>query len=208
MLLDSTEIEIVKNARESGIRNPMRSRIHFERIINRFFASYDFSNKAVLDIGPGHYDFCELARNKGAIPFAIELDDAVIELGKYKKIEVVKGNLSDVNVFEEFKGKIDLLFCRGSINCCWFSNEKEQQNYIQSMLKVLKPNGSAWISPCNEPINSDANKDSLKAQLQTFKENGFYTLKSHKLQAYWYGIWSDNPKLIYTKNLRYHKLPW
>ena len=208
MLYNQTELDILKDAQEPGIRNPQRPRIHFERIMSRFFKNYDFKEKVILDLGPGHYDFCELARDKGAIPFAIELDESVVKLGKYRKIEVLKGNLTDPKVYESFKGKVDLLFCRGSINCGWFKDGNEHEQYLIQMLSVLKENGSAWISPCNEPATSPYYQSSLETQLEVFDKHNFFTFKTHKVQAYLYGIWSDNPKLIYTKNLNYHKLPW
>lgn len=208
MLYNQAEIEIVKNAQEPGIRNPLRPRVHFERIINRYFKHYDFQNKVVLDLGPGHYDFCELARKKGAVPFAIELDESVVKLGQYKNIDVKKANLTDPMVYESYNGKVDLLFCRGSINCEWFKNSEKHIDYLEKMLAVLKDDGSAWISPCNEPVTSPMYKQNLKIQMSFFEKNGFETIKTHKFQAYTYGIWSDNPKLIYTKNLKYHKFPW
>lgn len=208
MLYSQAEIDIVKDAQEPGIRNPQRPRIHFERIIGRFFKNYDFKDKVILDLGPGQYDFCELVRQKGAIPYAIELDESVVRLGQYKKIEVLKGNLTDTKVYESFKGKIDLLFCRGSINCSWFKDKNEHEEYLNNMLSVLKENGSAWISPCNEPATAPFYQNCLETQLEFFERNNFYTFKTHKVQAYMYGIWSDNPKLIYTQNLNYHKLPW
>lgn len=208
MLYNQTEINIVKNAKEPGIRNPQRPRVHFDRIMERFFKHYDFNGKVILDLGPGHYDFCELARSKGAIPYAIELDESVVELGKYKKIEVIEGNLIDPKIYESFNGKIDLLFCRGSINSEWFHNKKEHINYLEKMLAVLKDNGSAWISPCNESASSPNYKENLEIQMNVFNRFDFHTIKTHKIQAYFYGIWSDNPKLIYTKNLKYHKFPW
>jgi cyclopropane fatty-acyl-phospholipid synthase-like methyltransferase len=208
MLYNQVEIDMLKNALEPGIRNPNRPRVHFERIMKRFFKHYDFQNKTILDIGPGHYDFCELARNRGATPFAIELDESVVKLGQHRKIEVLKGNLINPKVYESFTGKIDLLFCRGSINCKWFIDKNEHENYLRSMLSVLKDNGSAWISPCNEPTTSDHYKSCLETQMQFLKSANFHPVRMHKFSAYYYGIWSDNPKLIYIKNLEYHKFPW
>jgi hypothetical protein len=176
--------------------------------MERFFRNYDFRNKVVLDLGPGHYDFCELARERGAIPYAIELDESVVKLGQYKKFEVTQANLTDPNVYDAFTGKVDLLFCRGSINCEWFQHKSDHINYLGKMLSVLKSNGSAWVSPCNEPANAPNYKQNLEIQLNEFKKFDFHTIKTHKIQAYVYGIWSDNPKLIYTKNLKYHKFPW
>jgi hypothetical protein len=208
MLYNQEEIEIIKNAQEPGIRNPLRPRIHFDRIMSRFFKNYDFQDKVILDLGPGHYDFCELARQKGADSHAIELDECVVRLGQYKKFKVIKGNLINPSVFDSFEGKVDLLFCRGSINCTWFNDNYEQEKYIEKMLSTLKFNGSAWISPCNESDSLSHYQSSLKTQMDVFEKLNFHTFKLHKVQAYMYGIWSDNPKLIYTKNLKYHKFPW
>lgn len=208
MLYNQTEIEMLKNAQEPGIRDPLRPRVHFQRIISRFFKNYDFNQKVILDLGPGHYDFCDLARSKGAIPYSIELDECVVRLGRYKKIEVLHGDLVDPNIYDEFKGKVDLLFCRGSINCGWFNDENEHTIYLEKMLSVLKENGSAWISPCNASESFLQYREMLDIQMKIFTKNNFYTLNTNKLQSYLYGIWSDTPRIIYTKNLKYHKFPW
>ena len=208
MLYDKFEIDIVKNANEPGIRNPDRPRIHFERIIERFFKKYNFNGKTVLDIGPGHYDFCEITRDAGAKNVAIELDECVIKLGEYKNFKVIKADLRDPNCYEQFKGEIDFLFCRGSINIGWFNNNDKHQNYINKMLSVLKQDASVWVSPCNEPINSPSYFEQLNIQINAFKENGFDVTRMNKFQAWRYGIWSDEPKIIFTKNLIFKKYPW
>jgi hypothetical protein len=211
MLTNPIEIEIIKNAQEPGIRDPKRPRKHFERIISRFFNDYSFKSKKLLDLGPGHYDFGELTRLNGAITDAIELDPTVIKLGEFKKMKVICGNLSDKDIFKELNSQYDLLFCRGSINACWFLNEEtKHRNYLESLLSVLKLDGAAWISPCNEaPGQSPTDYvAAVEFQIQFFKKHGYKVIRCNPFQARWYGIWSDKPPLIFTKNLKYSTLPW
>lgn len=210
MLTDPKEIEIAKNAQEPGIRNPNRPRKHFQRIINRFFRNYSFSNKTLMDLGPGQYDFGELVREKGGDVHAIELDPVVVELGQYKKMNVIKGDLSDKSIFNPLSNTYDVLFCRGSINAGWFlNNEKAHHEYLDSLLSILKQDGTAWISPCNEAPGKpyEDYKKAVDFQISFFKSNGYRVIKCNEYQARRYGIWSETPKLIFTKNLKYLKLP-
>jgi hypothetical protein len=211
MLTDPREIEIVKNAQEPGIRDPKRPRKHFERIINRFFSDYSFKSKRILDLGPGHYDFGELTRLKGAITDAIELDSAVIKLGEFKNMKVIVGNLSNPDIFKDLSSQYDLLFCRGSINACWFINdETKHRNYLESLVSVLRTDGASWISPCNEAPGQSrkAYEDAVQFQMQFFKQHNYEVIRCNSFQSRWYGIWSDKPPLIFTKNLNYSNMPW
>lgn len=64
MLNDLAEIAIIANARQKNVRDPNRSRAHFERLA--------FPGQTTVDLGPGHYDFGMLARAKGAQVYGVE----------------------------------------------------------------------------------------------------------------------------------------
>jgi ribosomal protein L11 methylase PrmA len=84
MLTDSIEIEIISKAKQKNVRDPERSRQHFERIYDDFFGSVNYRNKTFLDLGPGQYDFGVLAELRGAKTVGFDNDPAVLELGKHK----------------------------------------------------------------------------------------------------------------------------
>jgi len=64
MLTDPEEIRIISIARQKNVRDPNRSREHFHHIFKDFFSKSDFNGLRVLDLGPGQYDFGELARER------------------------------------------------------------------------------------------------------------------------------------------------
>ena len=129
MLLDKTEIEIMKTAKQVNLRDPGRSGLPFERMIDDFFDHQHFSGKVVLDLGPGQYDFNELARKRGAKGYAMDFDPAVIHLGQYKGFEIVEGDLRAIS-FGTFGHLFDGIFCRGSINAFWFAKNLDRLQLI------------------------------------------------------------------------------
>ena len=209
MLTKAIEIECVKSAREPGIRDPSRPRDDFHNIINHFFKEYNFNKMSLLDLGPGHYDFGEIVRTKGGETTSIELDPAVIKLGHLKKMKVIEGNLVEPEVFKNLRHSFDALFNRGSFNAANFTNETEHRNYLESMISVVKPSGVFWLAPCNDPVadsDSESDKffqDCVDFQIQFFEDNGFNVVKCTPIMIGDFGIWSNKPELIYTKNLHF-----
>ena len=136
MLTDPNEIRIISQARQKNVRDPNRSRQHFERVLSDFFAGVDFTGQTVLDMGPGQHDLAELLRPRGATVVAVDNDPAVIELGKYKGLEVIDGNLkrlSKVALNRTFDG----LFCKLSTNAYWFAADDDaHRGYIQPQPSV------------------------------------------------------------------------
>ena len=148
MLTDPKEIEIISNARQANVRDPERSRVHFERIFETFFKDQDFSGRDYLDLGPGQYDFGELVRASGGRTVAIDNDPAVIELGQYKGFETHEANLK--NLAEMDLGRLfDGIFCKFSISALWFRTEEEHQQLVGALSALLKPTGWIWIAPWN-----------------------------------------------------------
>lgn len=208
MLIDPKQIDCVKNANEPGIRNPLRPRIDFENIIKDFFASYDFTGRALIDLGPGHYDFGEIVKKKGGKTTSIELDPVVIKLGHLKSMSVIEGDLNDHSVFHDIENSFDGLFNRGSFNARNFSDEREHQKYLDAMISTVKPNGVFWLAPCNDPKQGESARDKIfkscvDYQISYFKDNGFKIVECPESFVSAYGIWSSGPRMIYTKNLDY-----
>lgn len=209
MLTDPIEIECVKNAKEPGIRDPLRPRTHFLSIITHFFKDYNFDQKNILDLGPGHYDLGEIIKIKGGETTSIELDPAVIKLGQLKKMKVIEGNLTDPKVFANLTHSFDGLFNRGSFNARNFKNNIEHKKYLESMISAVKPSGVFWLAPCNDPIVDSTSgqdiyfKDCVEFQISFFKKNGFEIIECPPAFIKEFGIWSSKPNLIYTKNLNY-----
>ena len=193
MLTNSIEIEIISKAKQKNVRDPKRSREHFERIYDDFFGSVDCKNKIFLDLGPGQYDFGVLAEERGAKTVGFDIDPAVLELGKYKGFEVHDMQLKSI-LTEEHASRYDGIFCKFSINAFWFSdNLAELKKSIVDLDKLLNANGWGWIAPWNGAPKSKALTDTeisniITTQNETFRELGYEVFDiSDKLSRY-YGI--------------------
>ncbi len=207
MLLDRTEIEIMKTANQVGLRESNRSVFPFERIINDFFDNQHFSGKIVLDLGPGQYDFNELTRKKGAKGYAIDFDPAVIDLGQYKGFEVVKGDLRTISP-NTFGCLFDGIFCRGSINAFWFAKNLELlREHIKNIANLLRDDGWGFIVPWNgvSPslnLTTVMEQEILQLQQTVFEEQGFSLCEISEETAKYYGIFYPKQKpTLFLKNL-------
>jgi hypothetical protein len=210
MIRDSIEIEIIKNANQPNIADPSRSEIPFINILNDFFSNFDFKQKKIMDLGPGHYDFFNLIDNTNKENLhAIDKDPAVIKLGKYRKYSVTEANLKNIHTKNNNK-KFDLLFCKFSINAYWFYDDPlNHERYIDYLASMLNLNGSAWIAPWNgipKTIDIKENQkkimDTINKQICFFEKNKFKTLYPSPKEIKRYGLTGNiinNP--IFIKNL-------
>ena len=120
MLTDPEEIRIISRARQKNVRNPSRPRKHFEHIFKDFLEGVDFAGSVFLDLGPGQYDFAEMAKQRGAITHGIDNDSAVVELGRYKPFPVRHGELKQLKA-SDYDIRFDGIFCKYSINAFCFA---------------------------------------------------------------------------------------
>jgi len=149
MLTDPVEIEIISKAKQKNVRDPKRSRQHFERIYADFLSDVDCDNKIFLDLGPGQYDFGVLGSERGATTVGFDNDPAVLELGRVKGFEVHDIQLKS-SVSEEHLARYDGLFCKFSINAFWFADDLNKlEKSIEALDKLLNGDGWAWIAPWN-----------------------------------------------------------
>src|SRR4051812_21247877 len=98
-------------ARQPNLRDPHRSVAVYDAIIDDFKLADRFDGKRLLDLGPGHYDFGEVARQHGAIVSGLDNDPAVIALGEHRGYEAYELNLQDLTP-DMFPSPFDALFCR------------------------------------------------------------------------------------------------
>jgi hypothetical protein len=221
MLRTSEEIQLLSTALEPGIRNPSRSEHGPAEILRDFFTEVDFTGQRVLELGPGHYEFCEAVRRQGAAAEAVELDPPVIELGRRRGFKVWPGNLTQLPALAITPG-FDGLFCKGSNNPFWvYGDEAALRAYIQSMVGLVKPGGWLWIVSCpySKPALPAAEFNRwLDLEARIYRELGFSEwLLPHKAVASYYGISFEHPRLaVFTKGLPAHRwsaptavlLPW
>jgi hypothetical protein len=206
MLRTQEEIDLLANAREPGIREPQRCEYGIENIFTDFMAGVDFRGHRVLELGPGHYEFCRALRDRGGIAEAVELDPVVIELGRRQGFAVHPGDLVKLPELRLGVG-YDGLFCKGSNNPFWFhGDEAALHAYTQAMLDLVKQGGWLWVVSCpymKPGLASAEFKRWLVVEAGVYREFGFTEwLIPHRAVAAYYGVSQAHPRLsVFTKGL-------
>jgi hypothetical protein len=207
MLKDPIEIEIISKAKQKNVRDPSRSRDHFLRIFADFLHDVDLADKILLDLGPGQYDFAELAMNKGAAVHGIDKDDAVIELGKHKGLPVKKGLLQALRAADFEPSVFDGLFSKLTLNAFWFSNDQAQIGHINELRNLIKDDGWAWIAPWNgvpkkRDFSSEEIEHILAIQINTFRKHGFDYIELTEDLSKYYGVHGITAnRALFVRNL-------
>jgi SAM-dependent methyltransferase len=151
LLYSDEEKEIMSAAVQPNMRNPDIGIEPFRHVIKKYLKGSAFKNKRILDIGPGQCDFLDLAKKAGADrTFGCDFDPAVGTLGELRGHDMTVANLKQG---WPYKGMVfDGIFCRGSINCCWFSSEYRLTVFLDDIAASLSPDGWIWIAPWNNPV--------------------------------------------------------
>lgn len=206
MLRTPEEIALLAHARQPGIRDPHRPEYGITNILADFMAGLDFAGQRVLELGPGHYEFCEAVRARGAVVEAVDIDPCVVELGRRRGFGVHSGDLVRLGELG-LPGPYDGLFCKGSYNPFWFyHDEAALRRFIASLLHLLTPGGWAWIvaHPATElPLSTETWLGWLDRERSIYSEFGCQTWEpAGRLSAAFYGISYVPPRLVvYTRNL-------
>ncbi|UCD34444.1 MAG: class I SAM-dependent methyltransferase [Nitrospiraceae bacterium] len=192
MLTDPEEIRIISAALQKNVRDPNRARAHFDRIFADFFKTVRFRNTRVLDLGPGQYDFGELARQRGAAVHAIDYDPAVIQLGRHKGFTVREGNLEEVKA-GDFEEAFDGLFCKYSINAFWFHEAPALAHHVRELVRLIKPGGWSWIAPWNGAseetgLTPKERVEITTVQINEFRNAGFSAYELTEDLSRYYGV--------------------
>lgn len=193
MLTDPKEIEIISEARQKNVRDHRRSRDHFVNIFNDFFQDLNFEGQALVDLGPGQYDFGVLAKERGAATVGIDNDPAVVKLGRYKGFEVHEGRLQRLDLID-FGHAFNGLFCKFSINCFWFWDKAdEHKEFVDHLVGLGTEDAWGWLAPWNGvPKNAGLTdnqvQDKLAEQVELFGAHGFSAYNLTEAQARRYGV--------------------
>jgi hypothetical protein len=205
MLTDAVEIEIISKAEQKNVRDPKRSRAHFEHIFEDFFYNLDFKDQRVLDLGPGQYDLGVMIRERGGDTWAIDKDPAVIELGRYKGFAALKKDLKALSP-NWFDHPFDGVFCKYSIDAFWFPDAAEQEHFVCNLDRLLQSDGWAWIAPWNGGHQAIFSDDKIRMILGTqrrqFEACGFQTLELSLGASKYYGVHGKTiNRPVFVKNL-------
>jgi hypothetical protein len=148
MLTDPEDIRLAASAQEPGIRRPDRSPRGPEEILRDFFPGVELGGKRILELGPGHYEFCDAVRSRGATAEAIELDPPVAEIGRRHGHVVHQHDLRRLDSFSP-AAPYDGLFGKGSNNPFWvYPDETALEAYILKLRSLVRPGGWIWIVSC------------------------------------------------------------
>ena len=207
LLTDPEEIAIISRARQAGVRDPRRSRAHFESIFRDYFSELYMGGHRVLDIGPGQFDFGVMAKAKGADVVGIDRDPAVLELGRHKGFDVIEADLRNVHSCA-LRGPYDGLFCKYSLNAFWFAEDLASlSRHLRVFLDVLATGGWGWIAPWNGPpkraeLSTVQQENVLAAQADAFRTAGFDEEHLSSDQAKRYGVHgAPASRVLFTRGL-------
>jgi len=148
MLTHPEDIRLAASAQEPGIRLPNRSPRGPAEILRDFFPHVSLQGKRILELGPGHYEFCDLVQSQGGRAEAIELDPPVAEIGRRHGHVVHRHDLRALGTFDTNE-PYDGLFGKGSNNPFWFyPDETALEAYILKLRALVRPDGWIWIVSC------------------------------------------------------------
>src|SRR5690554_3262772 len=175
-LNDPKAIEIISKARRPNVAKPRTTDRDFRRILEDFFPNRlqpdGFAGQLVMDLGPGQYDFARLIRSFGGACENIDIDPAVIELGEYLGEVCHRIDMIHMNA-QQFRGRLDGLFCKFSINALWFYDVDAARRLVTELDSMLKPGGWGWIAPWNgrskKGFDNELAALMLKTQRETFE---------------------------------------
>jgi Methyltransferase domain len=206
VLTHPKEIEIISRAAQVNVRDPSRSRTHFDNIFADFLHRMEFTERHYLDIGAGQFDFAEMVRQRGGTCTGLDNDPAVLELGRYKGFETVSLDIQDLKNFNPV-APFDGVFNKFSFNAFWFPDEAGHADFVAKLDSLLKPNGWAWLAPWNGltpdlHVSHESAKHILETQSRLFRDFGFTELELSEAQTKRYGVHGRvENSVIFTKNI-------
>ncbi|MCG8601800.1 MAG: class I SAM-dependent methyltransferase [Verrucomicrobiales bacterium] len=204
MLTDPKEIEIISKARQPNVRDPKRKREPFNRIFEDFLSSVDLNGRSVIDLGPGQFDFCTIAEERGASNCtAIDIDPAVVALGRHRGYTVSEACLQELASNPIAERVFDGVFCKYSFNAFWYvGNENEHRKFLDSLTNMIGEDGWSWLSPWNGVPRGITENSAAEFQRNYFIEKGFSVYELDVEQSKVYGVHGKTyNRPIFTRNL-------
>jgi len=176
MLTDPEEIALASGAMEPGLRLANRSTRGPVAIARDFLAGISLKGSVVLELGPGHFEFCDFVRARGGAAAVVELDPAIAAIGRRRGYEVFIKDLRELGSFEPGK-RFDGLFCKGSNNPFWFyKDEGALRAYIERFVRLTEPRGWVWVASCpytSQPTTPAEFAGWLDVERRIYRELGF-----------------------------------
>jgi hypothetical protein len=202
MLFTDEEKEVMKNARQSNMRNPDVGRQPFLRILEDFFEGMSMKRNTVLDLGPGQWDFADLIKEKPRTNiFGVDDDPAVIALGKLRGYECCEHDMKEPLPYV-FGGVFDGIFCKYSVNAFWFPERRAHYEWIDRLMEMLAPGGWFWFAPWNG--GDSTSSIATRVQWDRFHYHGCVCVELSEEESIKYGVHGvTHNRPLFTKNLRW-----
>jgi hypothetical protein len=176
MLTQPEEIKLVATAMEPGLRDPQRHANGPEEILRDFLYGVSFTGKSVIELGAGHYEFCEILRNLGAKVSAIELDPPIAELGRRRGFSIHIHNIRELATFVS-PHRFDGLICKGSNNPFWFYKDRPAlEAFTDAMTGLVNPGGWVWVVSCpwtKETVSRAEFNAWLEVEADVYRQRGY-----------------------------------
>lgn len=123
------------------------------------FFSIDLTGKVVLDVGPGTADSLDCAVSLGASKtLFIDEEPFFVKFGEIKGHQGVQKNYTFTPFFpDEWSGRIDFIYTKGSINCEWVNEQHtlreagdskgyfDFEAWVIALQKLLKPSSGSIV---------------------------------------------------------------
>jgi len=197
-------VNILWNKKKSYLTYRNYSEINFKRhiqtgnFINEFLNYKNFfSNKKIIEFGPGQYSFSLISKHLGALVSCVEIHDVHHELGMSFGFKMYKENFSDLTFLDN--KKFDGLWFKGSFNSCRF-NDKELRIYIHKLTEIIDLNGWGVVIPRNKIVHNKQNLNyHIALQKKLFEEYGWYTIKINKKLKKKFGLGFNGCEFVFIK---------
>lgn len=202
MNLSHIEKIIIQGTDSSYLRKE-RSPRPFAAIFETFLSEVDLDGKKVLDLGPGHFHFGELARARGATVHSVEKNPEMVALGLHKGFRVFEGDIRDVSGLTE-GNRYDGVFCKYSFSALWYDDREALFGFAEQLKEVFSPDGWGWFAPWNggARLVSDLATNLLGWQIEAFESHGFAATELTEAEAKRFGVHGfTGNRILFTKNL-------
>jgi hypothetical protein len=123
----------------------------------------------------------------------VDFDPAVVELGRYKGLEVVEMNIQTLPG-HDFGQSFEGVFNKFSLNPFWhWDDDEEHRAFVAAIANLTRPDGWAWIGPWNgvpkkAELDQVAIDRVLGLQHELFEQHGFTAVPLTLEETKRYGI--------------------
>jgi hypothetical protein len=207
VLRTENEVAIMATAKQPGLRAADRQ-VRLDEIMDDFALAGRCAGSRILELGPGHFEFAELARDAGALEVvAVDNDPAVVQLGEARGFRTLEMDIREISL-DSLGGPFDGIFCRSSFNAVWFGVSREvHEEWADRLASLLAADAWAWLAPWNYRIpepSLDTTLTAIRHQVDTLVRRGFLAFRLGSELAHHYrmpGSQEPQREMLIIRNL-------